>query len=97
MDINVNNMLSNPMKTLTMIQCYSDCLQSLLQANSYYKEWHTKFGNQGGRQEDVSKFKYYTICFATCNSMDMNVNNVLWNPLKNLIMIQCYKRGGDGA
>ena len=26
---------------------------SLLQANAYYKEWHTKFGLQGGRQEDI--------------------------------------------
>ena len=33
--------------------CYSDCLHSLLQANQYYREWHIKFGQQGGRQEDV--------------------------------------------
>jgi len=25
----------------------------LLQANAYYKEWNIKFGQQGGRQEDI--------------------------------------------
>jgi len=33
--------------------CYSDVLHSLLQCNSYYKEWNTKFGPTHGRQSDV--------------------------------------------